>query len=86
MTMSEANRAIGESIERWVDSLPFEGEAGGTGILGDWIAVVCMVDVNAEGAPAAKYYLAMKDGTMLPHIAEGLLNQGISELSASDDE
>lgn len=76
---TEANEAVTEALEGWVASLPFDGD-GGPGVMGDWIAVLSMVDVRADGTPMAQYYIAMKDGTMLPHIAGGLLRQGLIEL------
>lgn len=82
MPQSEANEAVSAALEAWVDSLPMD-EPGGKGILGEWIAVVCMVDIN-DGVPGAQYYLAMRGGNMLPHTAEGLLRQGLTEL-ASDE-
>lgn len=69
----EANRAVAASLEQWVSSLPIEDAGGDIGILGDWMAIVTMVAVDEDGDPRAEYYLAMKDGTLLPHVAEGLL-------------
>lgn len=69
----EANNAIGRSLSEWVNALPAEVEGQDVGILGDWMAVVSMVTVDDEECPRAEYYLAMKDGTLLPHVAEGLL-------------
>jgi hypothetical protein len=74
------NEAISGAIEAWVASLPFEGD-GDIGVLGDWVSVVCMVRVNDEGEPVAHYYLGFKNGTSLPHVAEGLLRQGLLELN-----
>jgi hypothetical protein len=68
----EANAQVARSLEEWVSSLPFEG-GGDVGVLGDWLAIVCMVSVDSEGDPRAEYYLCMKDGSLLPHVAEGLL-------------
>lgn len=84
--MPDANDAISAALEGWVASLEDGTEGQGPGVLGDWLAVVCMVDINSEGQPAAQYYLAMKGGAMLPHIAEGLLYRGIDELGSSTRE
>ncbi len=59
--------------------MPDELEGQSEGMLGDWVAVVCMVSVSPEGVPMAEYYLSMKDGAMLPHIIEGLLHKGIEQ-------
>lgn len=70
---------VGRALEEWVNGLP-RGDDGDIGMLGDWIAVVCMVAVDDEGQPRAEYYLAMKDGALLPHIAQGLLAEGMDQL------
>lgn len=77
------NEAVGNALEGWVNSLPFEGDWN-PGILGDWVAVVCMVDVDSKGHPVCKYYLAMKEGNMLPHVIKGLLSQGLDEIDRSE--
>lgn len=80
--MSQQHDDIGQALEAWVSSLPFEGKPGeGPGILGDWIAVVAMVDVGPDGSPRAEYYVALRDGSMLGHVAKGLLRQGMDELA-----
>ncbi len=80
----DASQAIGASLEAWVNSLPSDdGES--VGILGDWVAVVCMVDVTPEGVPVANYYIALKDGQMLPHVAHGLLVRGADELDGLEE-
>jgi hypothetical protein len=74
---TEANEGIGQAIEKWVDSLPsIDGRS--PGILGDWICVAAMVAVDDEGDPRVEYYLALKNGTMLPHLATGLLHEGLA--------
>jgi hypothetical protein len=77
--MTEYHDAVGDALEAWVHGLPLDETASGSGdigILGDWIAVVSMVRVNADGVPVTEYYLCMKDGTMLPHMALGMLQVG----------
>jgi hypothetical protein len=77
--MAAVHDEIGSKLEGWVNSLPSDEtveNAGDIGIIGDWIAVVSMVRVNAEGIPVTEYYLCMKDGTLLPHIALGLIRIG----------
>jgi hypothetical protein len=69
----EANEAVARSLEEWVAALPAEVAGENQGMIGDWLAIVCMVAVDGEGDPRAEYYLVMKDGTLLPHVAEGLL-------------
>jgi hypothetical protein len=82
----EANRGVAVALEEWVSKLPDRTEAGGgVGMLGDWMAVVCMVDVREDGVPVCQYYLAMRDGNMLPHVAAGLLSRGLDELAASEE-
>jgi hypothetical protein len=76
--MGADHDAVGAALENWVTNLPNadELEPGDIGILGDWLAVVSMVRVNADGIPVTEYYLCMKDGTMLPHMALGMLQVG----------
>jgi hypothetical protein len=75
------SNAIGKAIEKWVTELPWEGEEPrNEGMLGDWLAIACFVSVDGEGRPNAQYYIAMKDGTLLPHVAHGLLTQAEEEL------
>jgi hypothetical protein len=82
-----ASDAIGAALEKWVEVLPFAADSsGGIGVLGDWVAVVCMMDVNEEGQPVAQYYLAMKNGSSLPHTVDGLLRQGLSEMASNTSE
>lgn len=80
------NEAISEALEGWVNHLEDQTEGQGCGVLGDWLAVVSMVTVDAEGQPRTRYYLAVKGGTMLPHVALGLLYQGIGELADNTDD
>lgn len=80
----EANAHISEALEAWIAALPDETEGQGIGVLGDWLAVVAMVNVDEQGDARVQYYVALKGGTMLPHIAEGLLRQGLRELTISD--
>lgn len=86
MSVPESNLGISAAFEAWIESLEDKTDGQGRGMLGDWIAVVCMVEVDEEGDPRAQYYLAMKDGTMLPHIGEGMLRQGLKELEANRSE
>jgi hypothetical protein len=88
-----AREKVGEALEAWVNALPMvdrETVEKGIGILGDWVAVVCMVDVDEAGVPAANYYVVMRGGSMLPHVAHGLLDRGHTELDereqGGDDE
>jgi hypothetical protein len=77
--MSEYHDAVGDALESWVHGLPpdegVSGE-GDIGMIGDWIAIVSMVRVNEDGIPVTEYYMCMKDGTLLPHMALGLLSVG----------
>jgi hypothetical protein len=75
------NQLVGIALEQWVDSLEDHTEGQGIGMLGDWLAVVSMVDVRDDGVPVVNYYLAMRDGNMLPHVAEGMLRQGLKEMA-----
>lgn len=78
---------IGQAIEKWVSELPWDsnGERN-EGILGDWMAIACFVDVDSEGRPNANYYIAMRDGTLLPHVARGLIVQAKAELPGMRDD
>jgi hypothetical protein len=79
---TDAARAkVQEALEEWVASLPMDGP-GDVGLLGDWLAVVSMVAVDADGQPATEYYLVMRDGSMLPHVARGILYQGLEEMDS----
>jgi hypothetical protein len=84
--LSEHNAALSEALETWVNSLPAEVIGEDIGMLGEWIAVVSMVSVDSEGDPRTEYYLAMRNGTMLPHVAIGLLYQGLEEVRGSRKE
>lgn len=79
---TEDNQRVSQALEGWVQGLPNQTPGQGSGILGDWIAVVSMVAVSPEGHPVTEYYLCMKDGTMLPHIAKGLLYEGVDQVDA----
>lgn len=80
-----SNEAIGEALESWVNGLPSEdGES--VGVLGDWVAVVAMVDIGSEGQPVCNYYVAVKGGSMLPHVANGLLSRGMDELAELEND
>lgn len=82
---NEANAAIGNALEAWVTSLlSVDGES--VGVIGDWVAVVAMVDVRSDGTPVAEYYVALKDGSLLPHVAAGLMSRGIDELAGMEEE
>lgn len=85
MSHDATSNIVGEAIERWVNDLPKETDAG-VGILGDWVAIACFVDVDSEGRPNAQYYVAMRDGTLLPHVAHGLLEQAAEELAGMKDD
>ena len=74
----EANDAIGQALEKWVESLP-SADGHPIGILGDWACVMGMVDVDSDGDARVQYYLAMKSGTMLPHVLVGLLHEGLNQ-------
>jgi hypothetical protein len=83
ITPDEANAAVQDALEAWVHSLEDQTEGKGPGIVGDWVAVMTMVDVTPDGHPVAQYYVAMKGRSMLPHVVEGLLQKGIDELAAT---
>jgi hypothetical protein len=74
-----ATEKIGQAIEEHIASLPDQTDGQGAGMLGDWIAVVSMVSVDDAGQPRTQYYLVMREGNMLPHVAKGLLYEGIDE-------
>lgn len=82
MAWEEApSNIVGKAIEQWLANLPWEGEGPrDIGFLGDWLAIACFTSVDAAGHPTAQYYLAMKDGTLLPHVALGLLEQAAEEI------
>lgn len=84
-TPEEANQAIGDAVEAWVNTLEDETDGQGPGVLGDWVVVACMVDVK-DGVPVGNYYVAMKTGNMLPHVAQGLLSRGIDELEGMEQD
>jgi hypothetical protein len=83
MPSEEHNGKLSDALEQWVNSLPMEGD-GDIGLLGEWIAVVTMVSVDEDGEPRAEYYLAMRNGTMLPHTALGLLHRGLYEIKKAE--
>lgn len=84
-TPDEANDKISSAMVNWVDSLLDMTDGGGIGVLGDWAAVVCMVDVREDGVPVSNYYLAFKGGNALPHIVSGLFHRGLQELRTMED-
>lgn len=85
--MDLPSNIVGEAIEKWVNDLPWDGEGPrNEGMLGDWLAIACFVSVDSEGRPNAQYYVAMKDGTLLPHVAHGLLAQAAEELPSMRDD
>lgn len=43
------------------------------GIAGDWVLIGAAMTVDDEGDPDCQYFIAMKDGTLLQHVALGLL-------------
>ena len=78
---------VGEAIEKWVYDLPAcEHGNAEQGMLGDWMAIACFVSVDSDGRPNAQYYIAMKDGTLLPHAVHGLLAQAREELPSLKDD
>ena len=85
MSVEIANQGIQAALENWIAALPFEGEGNSPGVMGDWIAIVCMVDVDPmDGKPKAQYYLTMRDGALLPHVAKGLLNEGMDQVEMQE--
>lgn len=76
----ESSEAVARSLEEWVAALPEEETGTDVGVLGDWLVIVSMVRVEADGQAVTQYYLTMKGGGMLPHVARGLLHQGLHEL------
>jgi len=74
--------ALGEAIEKWSAGMGFEG------ILGDWIVVGAMVRVDDDGDPNADYFIGFSGGTMLQHVALGLMSKGdemLSDGTATED-
>lgn len=67
--------ALGEAIEKWSEGMGFEG------MLGDWIIVGAMVRVDESGDPNADYFIGFSGGTMLQHVALGLMAKGDEMLS-----
>lgn len=79
--MDTSSNIVGQAIEEWVTGLPWEGEGPpNVGVLGDWLAVACFVSVDSQGRPNAQYYLAMRDGSLLPHVAKGLIVEASEQL------
>lgn len=77
-----ASEDIQAALETHLSSLPMEAGEADPGIIGDWIAVVSMVAVDDEGQPRAEYYLLMRGGNMLPHVAKGLLAEGLDQVDS----
>lgn len=75
--MAADSNNIGRAIEEWVGELDGEVDRG---VLGDWLTIACYVSVDSKGNPTAQYYIAMRDGNLLPHVAEGLLVRAEAEL------
>jgi hypothetical protein len=63
-----------EAIKVYLDDCGFEG------MLGDWILVSAVVRVDPEGEPDCQYSVALSNGSMLQHIAIGLLSKGVDTL------
>lgn len=76
---SEARRVasdkLGQAITEHIDP---------SGMLGDWVVVACSVEVDAEGDPVCQYHMAFSGGSMLDHIAIGLVNKGRELLSGGE--
>lgn len=79
MTIQEQSAKVHAAIEAYIAALP-DSDGVDVGMLGDWLAVVSMVAVDDEGRPRTQYYLIMRDGSLLPHVALGLLQVGVDEV------
>ena len=80
MSIPEQSSKVHDAIEGYIADLPSE-DGEDIGMLGDWLTVASMVTVDAEGQPRTQYYLIMRGGGMLPHVALGLLQVGVDEVS-----
>ena len=58
---------IHEAIEKYMADYRIDGVAG------DWVLIGTAMSVDDEGDPDCQYFIAMKDGTLLQHVAIGLL-------------
>lgn len=66
---------VQSAVQEYMDDYGFEG------IAGDWLLIGTSLTVDAEGDPDCEYFVAMKDGTLLQHVALGLLAKGEDVLS-----
>jgi hypothetical protein len=66
----QAVQATHEVLEQFVMDQGFEG------MLGDWIVFGSVVKVDEDGDPDAQYFVAMTGGSLLQHVALGLVEKG----------
>lgn len=65
----ERSRKLAEAFETYLEGQGFDG------LLGDWLVIGTVVRVDNEGDPDATYFVGFTDGTMLQHVALGLLRK-----------
>lgn len=68
------SRQLHEALEQYLDGQGFSG------MLGDWVLVGSVVRVDPDGDPDCEYFVAMAGGSMLQHVAIGLLGKGVQVL------
>lgn len=72
----QASDALHEAIQKYVQDIGgLDLRADGT--LGDWMLVASSVFVDErDSTPNCDYFVAFKGGSMLQHVAYGLLKKG----------
>lgn len=54
------------------------------GMIGDWIVIACQVYVDGDGDPNAQYLMAFSGGSMLAHVAQGLVSKADDMLAGGE--
>lgn len=75
---AEGRMARSAKLQLAIDE--YLAECGFEGMLGDWILISAVVRVDEDGEPDCRYSVAMRDGSMLQHIAVGLISKGLDTL------
>jgi hypothetical protein len=76
----ERSAKLHAALEEYLEGQGFEG------MLGDWLVVGAVVRIDEDGDPDATYFTAMTGGSMLQHIALGLLAKAEDALVSPDEE